>query len=610
MIYDQNAFGNLRDLLASVGVQAKNEDGYNTKFGIGLAARTPQPIAPANGVAKLLAEQGSAHPNVSAESIETLASEFGFEAGVFDMMFPYADIPPAPQTETASVTAVLASKGSVQDHVGVCVLGYTQGQYRSWLYPEGHASGIAKWRPEYSLTGFFPFGETLVALIEGPKHGTLVASEDPIVPGDSIYLPNKGYVGNDRVVFKVTVPGAKLNLPDRVVMVTYFIKVVGELDAGVDLDRLESQKCPAPSEWRIRLSEAGEFNGDLAERLRSAALPAVLADAASAVTGAFDLAGSVVGLATGEELGARITLDIDAAGWQWFIDPTPYDNAEYLPTADANIFKSRPGSAADGKMDLLSVLLHEYGHALGLEHSADARNFMAATLQPGERRLPTEGELQLMAQLVAQRRAEDEGLAAGDGDPQPGRDHPHHPDPALPAGQRTPSQRLGRRPSASGSGTGTDDAASTSTPRYATAVNPALTNGDFGAEGTAGWVATGDVVAGHGQVTLGESATSQTQLAQGFVVGATDHVLSFTVDASTLQANTFGPADAFEVALLDANTGTALGGTVPLTRSDALLNRQLDAQGQLMERLGACRTWESPAANRPQRRLFHRLLAP
>ena len=26
--------------------------------------------------------------------------------------------------------------------------------------------------------------------------------------------------------------------------------------------------------------------------------------------------------------------------------------------------------------------------------------------------------------------------------------------------------------------------------------------------------------------------------------------------------------------------------------------------------LGGCRTWESPAANRPQRRLFHRLLAP
>jgi predicted Zn-dependent protease len=31
-------------------------------------------------------------------------------------------------------------------------------------------------------------------------------------------------------------------------------------------------------------------------------------------------------------------------------------------------------------MDMLSVLLHEYGHALGLEHSADAHDFMGTTL--------------------------------------------------------------------------------------------------------------------------------------------------------------------------------------------------------------------------------------
>lgn len=36
---------------------------------------------------------------------------------------------------------------------------------------------------------------------------------------------------------------------------------------------------------------------------------------------------------------------------------------------------------------MLSVLLHEYGHTVGLEHSADSGNYMAITLQPGQRRL-------------------------------------------------------------------------------------------------------------------------------------------------------------------------------------------------------------------------------
>jgi predicted Zn-dependent protease len=40
-------------------------------------------------------------------------------------------------------------------------------------------------------------------------------------------------------------------------------------------------------------------------------------------------------------------------------------------------------------MDMLSVLLHEYGHALGLEHSQDTHDFMGATLTPGVRRLPS-----------------------------------------------------------------------------------------------------------------------------------------------------------------------------------------------------------------------------
>lgn len=39
-------------------------------------------------------------------------------------------------------------------------------------------------------------------------------------------------------------------------------------------------------------------------------------------------------------------------------------------------------------MDMLSVLPHKYGPALGLEHPDDPADPMAASLQPGQRKLP------------------------------------------------------------------------------------------------------------------------------------------------------------------------------------------------------------------------------
>ncbi len=52
-------------------------------------------------------------------------------------------------------------------------------------------------------------------------------------------------------------------------------------------------------------------------------------------------------------------------------------------------------------MDMISVLLHEYGHALGIEHSADPNDYMGATLTAGVRRLPSAEEMALMQQLIA-----------------------------------------------------------------------------------------------------------------------------------------------------------------------------------------------------------------
>jgi hypothetical protein len=35
-----------------------------------------------------------------------------------------------------------------------------------------------------------------------------------------------------------------------------------------------------------------------------------------------------------QTMGAKITLDTDAAGYGWFIDYTPYLNEEWLPTSN------------------------------------------------------------------------------------------------------------------------------------------------------------------------------------------------------------------------------------------------------------------------------------
>lgn len=87
-------------------------------------------------------------------------------------------------------------------------------------------------------------------------------------------------------------------------------------------------------------------------------------------------------------------------------------------------------------------------------------------------------------------------------------------------------------------------------------------------------------------ITLMESAGSagQTRLAQAFTLSERDRFLTFTVTGLDLQTNssadTPAPQDAFEVALLNANTGLpvmwngANSSGIQTTRSDALLNIQ------------------------------------
>ncbi len=80
----------------------------------------------------------------------------------------------------------------------------------------------------------------------------------------------------------------------------------------------------------------------------------------------------------------KIEIDEDAAGHGWFIDPTPDDDNEFR-----NLILSR--TQPDESMDLLTVIMHEFEHQLGMvdDHDKCVKSLMSAILQPGERRLPT-----------------------------------------------------------------------------------------------------------------------------------------------------------------------------------------------------------------------------
>ena len=92
------------------------------------------------------------------------------------------------------------------------------------------------------------------------------------------------------------------------------------------------------------------------------------------------LTGGEVGLTTG----TSIVLDRTAAGYGWYVgvDGLAFSGAGADLSAVA-------GSLAVGRIDLLSVLLHELGHVLGLPHGSTAAtgDVMDESILPGQRRL-------------------------------------------------------------------------------------------------------------------------------------------------------------------------------------------------------------------------------
>jgi hypothetical protein len=109
-----------------------------------------------------------------------------------------------------------------------------------------------------------------------------------------------------------------------------------------------------------------------------------LRDAAETMFQVVDLSGADLGQASAAGI---ILIDQDAAGHGWFVDPTPADNSEFT-VKQAGELLATSGTAA-GHIDLLTVVMHEFGHMLGYEDIASSMNMlMSEELSAGIRHLP------------------------------------------------------------------------------------------------------------------------------------------------------------------------------------------------------------------------------
>ena len=91
----------------------------------------------------------------------------------------------------------------------------------------------------------------------------------------------------------------------------------------------------------------------------------------------------------------QIHIDANAAGHGWFVDATASEDAEFSHEVEEGVLRASANSDAYGKIDLLTVVMHEMGHIIGLNHplGSEARfGLMSESLEMGFRLLPRDGD--------------------------------------------------------------------------------------------------------------------------------------------------------------------------------------------------------------------------
>ena len=218
-----------------------------------------------------------------------------------------------------------------------------------------------------------PDGDLLSAvLFKGPQHGTLPLNSD----GSFSYLPNSGYAGEDSFTYQASDGQAMSSLAAVTIHVAAApqqnLRLAGGFVAPVATQSLTTLELSA-------LTAEGLARWELVA-------PNAIGRLGPVTASIHDLPGSVLGSAQG----SHIAVDANAAGRGWFVDPTPASDSEFLLGSGSSL-TAQPGSAAAQGVDLLTVVMHEIGHLLGLndkDPTAYPEDLMASELSSGVRKLP------------------------------------------------------------------------------------------------------------------------------------------------------------------------------------------------------------------------------
>ena len=398
-----NPFEEMQDTLKQLGITTRSEKDYNKQFGINLTKKTRVDIEDSHLlIADTPIVKKSALDRTSA-LIAQAQKNLNLKEGEFTMWL--ADVPTntnQPPAIYLASSAVTSQAAAVPHKLGVCQAINSEVEFLSPV------SAIQGYQYVSGLTGL-EFGlnpdrtwrsDVTEYILQQPKHGRIIldyVDETGYTHLGYRYVPDAGFGDFDYFVMEVKAGDTSVQI-----YYTMSVGLPGEPNYTYDEnngDRIpDLSRCPDGEIWKISsLSSPLQINF-------------------------LDLTGAAVGETTGSGANATITLDTNAAGHGWYIGGlTTKDggqvqrtqnggqvtelgmlssvfsqqSSDWLPTSNPNEWVARAGTAAAGKMDMLSVLLHEYGHALGIDHSSDSHDYMATTLTPGMRRLPSSDDMQL-----------------------------------------------------------------------------------------------------------------------------------------------------------------------------------------------------------------------